>query len=90
MCRCQTFLYYTSRKSSLFAIQSVSFFFKIFFRRLFIAFMVHLMVQHTQTIHQLLLKNCSSVFDHFVRLVLKGLSLKIHVKHIKTCPRNYF
>ena len=31
------------------------------------------MVKHTQTIRRLLLTNCLSVFDHFVRLALKGL-----------------
>ena len=33
------------------------------------------MVKHTQTIRQQQLTNCLSVFDHFVKLVLKGLSL---------------
>ena len=32
------------------------------------------MVKHTQTIRRLLPTNCLSVFDHFVRLVLKGLT----------------
>ena len=32
------------------------------------------MVKHTQTIRRLLPTNCLSVFDHFVGLVLKGLS----------------
>ena len=31
------------------------------------------MVNHTQTIRQLLSTNCLSVFDHFVGLKLKGL-----------------
>ena len=31
-------------------------------------------VKHTQTIYQMLLVNCLSVFDHFVVLPLKGLS----------------
>ena len=35
------------------------------------------MVKHSQAIRRLLPTNCLSVFDHFVRLVLKRL---IHVK----------
>ena len=31
------------------------------------------MVRYTQTIRRLLPTNCLSVFDHFVRLALKGL-----------------
>ena len=31
------------------------------------------MVEHTQPIRWLLLRNCLSVFDHFVGLALKGL-----------------
>ena len=31
------------------------------------------MVKHTQTIRQVFPNNCLSVFDHFVRLALKGL-----------------
>ena len=31
------------------------------------------MVRHTQTIRRLLPTNCSSVFDHFVGVALKGL-----------------
>ena len=34
----------------------------------------HKMVKHTQTICQLLLTNCLSVFDHFKGLALKGLT----------------
>ena len=34
------------------------------------------MVKHTQTIRQLLSSNCLSVFDHFVGLALKRLTLK--------------
>ena len=34
----------------------------------------HKMAKHTQTIYQLLPTNCLSAFDHFVGLVLKGLS----------------
>ena len=33
------------------------------------------MVKHTQTIRRLLLTNYLSVFDHFMRLALKGLRL---------------
>ena len=33
----------------------------------------HKMVKHTQTIRQQQLKYCSSVFDHFAGLELKGL-----------------
>ena len=32
------------------------------------------MVKHTQTIHRILLTNCLSVFDHFLRMALKKLS----------------
>ena len=32
------------------------------------------MVEHTQTIRQVLPTNCFSVFDHFVGLALKGLT----------------
>ena len=32
----------------------------------------HKMVKHTQTIRWLLPRNCLSVFDHFVKLALKG------------------
>ena len=32
------------------------------------------MVKHIQTIRQLLLTNCLSVFDHFVGLAFKGLT----------------
>ena len=32
------------------------------------------MVKHIQTIRSLLLASCLSVFDHFVRLALKGLT----------------
>ena len=32
------------------------------------------MVRHAQTIRQLSLTNCFSVFDHFVGLATKGLS----------------
>ena len=32
------------------------------------------MVKHTQTICRLLPTNCLTVFDHFVRLPLKGLN----------------
>ena len=39
------------------------------------------MVKHTQTIRQLLPTDCMSVFDHFVGLALKGLTLTI--KNIK-------
>ena len=33
------------------------------------------MVKHTQTIHRLLPMNCLIVFDHFVGLALKGLTI---------------
>ena len=32
------------------------------------------MVKHTQTIRRLFQTNCLTVFDHFVRLSLKGLN----------------
>ena len=32
------------------------------------------MVKHTQTIRRKKFTNCLSVFDHFVRLALKGLT----------------
>ena len=41
----------------------------------------HKMVKHTQTIRQLLPTDCMSVFDQFVGLALKGLTLTI--KNIK-------
>ena len=31
------------------------------------------MIEHTQTVRRVLLTNSLSVFDHFVRLALKGL-----------------
>ena len=34
------------------------------------------MVKHTQTIRPLTPRNCLSVFDHFVELELKGLTLE--------------
>ena len=34
------------------------------------------MVKHIQTIRRLLPKNCLSVFDHFVGLALKGLTIR--------------
>ena len=34
------------------------------------------MIEHTQTIYRLLPTNCVSVFDHFIGLALKGLSLQ--------------
>ena len=38
------------------------------------------MIEHTQTVRRLLLTNCLSVFDHFVRLTLKGLFKKFNDK----------
>ena len=35
------------------------------------------MVKHTQIIRQLLPRTCLSMFDHFVRLALKGLNLLV-------------
>ena len=37
------------------------------------------MVKHTETIRRLLLTNFLSVFDHFVGLALKGLTLEENV-----------
>ena len=37
------------------------------------------MVKHTQTIRQVFPNNCLSVFDHFVRLALKGLKSIINL-----------
>ena len=37
------------------------------------------MVKHTQTIRRQLPKNCLSVFDHFVELGLKGLTVKVNL-----------
>ena len=34
------------------------------------------MVKHTQTVRRLTPRNCLSVFDHFVELELKGLTLE--------------
>ena len=39
----------------------------------------HKMIKHTQKIRRLLPTNCLSVFDHFVRLALKGLGTKSSV-----------
>ena len=36
------------------------------------------MVKHIQTLRRLLLTNCLSVFDHFVGLVLKGLTISTY------------
>ena len=35
------------------------------------------MVKHTHTFRRLLPMNCFSMFDHFVRLALRGISCKI-------------
>ena len=35
------------------------------------------MVKHIRTIRQMLLRSCLSVFDHFVGLVLKELTLMV-------------
>ena len=41
------------------------------------------MVKHTQTIRRLLPTNCLSVFDHFVKSALKGLSLcHVEIRHM--------
>ena len=53
------------------------------------------MVKHPQTIRRLLPTNCLSVFDHFVRLALKGLrrrkSIKSFIFHdIKTFRLLFF
>ena len=37
------------------------------------------MVKHTQTIYRLLQTSCLSVFDHFVGLAIKGLSMSKNV-----------
>ena len=42
------------------------------------------MVKRTQTIRRLLPTNCLSVFDHFVGLVLKGLSKENSGGNIQT------
>ena len=41
------------------------------------------MVKHTQTIRRLLQMNCLSVFDHFVGLLIKGLSINQKFLHEK-------
>ena len=38
------------------------------------------MIKHTQTIRRL--TNCLSVFDHFVGLALKGLTIKLLLKNV--------
>ena len=38
------------------------------------------MVKHTQNIRRQHPTNCLSVFDHFVRLAIKGLSFALHFK----------
>ena len=40
------------------------------------------MVKHAQTIRQLLLTNCLSVFDHFAELALKG-SIKKNIVYTR-------
>ena len=37
------------------------------------------MVKHTQTIRRQIADNCLSVFDHFVKLALKGLTIFLEV-----------
>ena len=39
------------------------------------------MVKHTQTIRREKLTNCLSVFDHFVKLALKGLEVILRFKN---------
>ena len=39
------------------------------------------LIKHTQTIRRQQLTNCVSVFDHFLRLVLKGLGWNISSRH---------
>ena len=44
----------------------------------------HKMVQHNQTIRQKQATNCLSVFDHFVGLTLKGLTVNAVINHLVT------
>ena len=46
------------------------------------------MVKHTQTIRGLLLTNCLSVFDHFVGLAPKGLSIKLAEVYLEPSQRS--
>ena len=41
------------------------------------------MIKDTQTIRQLLLRNCLSVFDHFVGLALEGLNAPLQYPFLK-------
>ena len=41
------------------------------------------MVKRTQTIRRLLPTNCLSVFNHFVRLPLKGLTIAVRILPFK-------
>ena len=41
----------------------------------------HTTVKHTQTIRRQQSTNCLNVFDHFVRLALKGLKFLENVEH---------
>ena len=47
------------------------------------------MAKHTQTIRQLLPISCLSIFDHYVRLALKGLTLRymMCIYHITRPPQ---
>ena len=42
------------------------------------------MVKHTQAIYQFLPTNCLSVFDHFVGLAVKGLTVNKNTKTSKS------
>ena len=48
------------------------------------------MVKHIQTIRRLLATNCLSVFDHSVRLVLKGLRNSFVNKNKSMNEKKYF
>ena len=45
------------------------------------------MVKHTQAIRRFVgkLPNCLSVFDHFVKLVLKELSVALNLEYLEGC-----
>ena len=46
----------------------------------------HKMIKHTQTIRRQQSMDCLNVFDHFVKLVLKGLKGDIKIEKFPLCP----
>ena len=44
------------------------------------------MIKHTQTIRRQQSMDCLNVFDHFVKLVLKGLKGDMKMEKFPLCP----